>query len=245
MIMKNFANAIRKPFAEFLGVAIFVASIVGTVTNLPDFGLKGLAFATALGLMILLLGPVSGAHLNPAVSLYFYARRDISLGDFLSYVAAQLLGGIAGAWLGGMLFGYGVLAHDGGAMVDGQFTSELVATAVLVWLIAHLVGAKKGNLIPVAVAAWVFAASSFTSSGAVANPAVAFGLVFSPSAAGLGLQQAAWYTIAQILGVTVAIVLVSIFAERKKVTATPVKKSPAAKNSATKTPAKKTTTKKG
>lgn len=230
--MKNFAKALRKPFAEFLGVAVFVASIVGTVTNLPDFGLKGLAFATALGLMILLLGPVSDAHLNPAVSLYFYARRDISLGDFLTYVLAQLLGGLTGAWLGGMLFGYGVLAHDGGTLADGQFTSELVATAVLVWIIAHLVTAKKTSVIPVAIAAWVFAASSFTSSGAVANPAVAFGLVFSPSAAGLGLQQAAWYTIAEILGVTVALILISILAEPKKPVA-------AKRVAAKKTPAKK------
>lgn len=240
--MKNFANAIRKPLAEFLGVALFMASIIGTVTNSPDNGLRGLAFASALAVLILLLSPISGAQLNPAVSLYFFARRELSLSQFLSYAFAQLFGGIAGAWLGGMLFGYGVLANDGGDLKDGEFVSELLATAVLIWLIAHLVNSKRVQLIPVAVAAWVFAASTFTSSGSVANPAVTFGLVFSPSSAGLGLEQAAWFTIAQLLGVTVAIVLISIFAEPKKAVA---KKGVAKRAPASKTPAKKTTTKKG
>lgn len=236
--MKNLANATRKPFAEFVGVAIFVASIIGTVTNAPDTAIRGLAFASALAILIVLVSPVSGAHLNPAVSLYFYARRELPLGTFLSYVFAQLLGAVVGAWLGGMLFGYGVLATDNGDLKDGQFFSELLATAVLIWLIAQLVASKRVQLIPVAVAAWVFAASTFTSSGSVANPAVTFGLVFSPSAAGLGLQQAAWFTIAQLLGVTVAMILIAFFAEPKKAVA-------AKKAAATKTPAKKTPAKKG
>lgn len=211
----------RKIIAEFLGVAVFVASIVGVSTSGSPLG--GLAAATTLGLMILVTAGISGGHLNPAVSLYFFARREMSGTDFVSYVIAQLVGGVAGAALGGLVWGKPELTvYTGAATPVGGFAAEVLATAILVAVVGHLAGRGQGNLIPVAVGAWVFAAGSFVSSGAFANPAVTFGRMFTPSSAGINLTDGAWYIVAQIVGTLLAVLLIGfVFPAKEK----PVKKA--------------------
>ena len=159
--------------------------------------------------------PISGGHLNPAVTLFFYSRKEISLGTALAYVVAQLAGGFAGASLGAVLTGTvnkNFILGTGSANA-AMFAGEVVATAGLVWIIGTLVQHKLGNLIPFAVGAWIVTAASFTSTGAQANPAVTFGL----------MVQGSWPTsfggplvLAQIAGVLVAVLLLIVFAPAKK-----------------------------
>ncbi|MFM5905173.1 MAG: aquaporin [Micrococcales bacterium] len=197
----------RKLFAEFLGVAVFVTAIVGVNTPMMGSALAGLAAATTLGLMILATASFSGGHLNPAVSLYFFARKQLSVTDFVAYVAAQLLGGLTGAYLGGAIWGFPGGPNISQATPAGSFASEILATAILVTLVGHLAQSKQGQLIPVAVTAWVFAAGTFTSSGAFANPAVTLGRVFA-SHAGISPSGAGSYVLAQVIGCLVAVILV-------------------------------------
>ena len=197
----------RKLFAEFMGVAIFVTAIVGANTPMMGSPLAGLAAATTLGLMILATASFSGGHLNPAVSLYFFARKQLSVTDFIAYVAAQLLGGLAGAYLGGAIWGFPGGVNVATSVPAGSFVSEILATGILVGLVGHLAQSKQAGLIPAAVGAWVFAAGTFTSSGAFANPAVTFGRVFA-SHAGISASGAGSYVLAQVIGSLLGVVLI-------------------------------------
>lgn len=202
---------LKKGLAEFLGVTLFLAAIIGTAgAELPR-----LALATTLALGILLTAGISGGHLNPAVSLYFFAKKQLGVADLLTYVAAQLLGGLVGAHLGAWLHGEKSLPGIGtGAYTWNApaFFGEVLATAVLVWIVGSLAAAGKGNLIPWAVGLWVSAAAAFTATGAQANPAVSFGLMFN----GVSIAATGWLIVAQLAGTALAIVLMMIFKGEKK-----------------------------
>lgn len=202
---------LKKSIAEFVGVTVFLTAITAGANN----GLKPFTVGIALALMILVTGGVSGGHLNPAVTLFFYAKKEINLGSALAYIGAQLAGAFAGASLGALLTGTTNKSFiaGGGSIAPMAIAGEVVATAGLVWIIGTLVQNKLGNLIPFAVGAWIVTAASFTSTGAQANPAVTFGL----------MVQGSWPTtfggptiIAQIAGVLVAVVLLMTFAPSKK-----------------------------
>lgn len=202
---------LKKSLAEFVGVTVFLTAITAAGNEF----LKPFTVAIALGLMILLTGGVSGGHLNPAVTLFFYSRKEISLGTALAYVVAQLAGGFAGASLGAVLTGTvnkNFILGTGSANA-AMFVGEVVATAGLVWIIGTLVQNKLGNLIPVAVAAWVLTAATFTATGAQANPAVSFGLMVQGS---LPTTYGGSLILAQVVGVVVAIVLLMAFAPKAK-----------------------------
>lgn len=205
---------LKKSLAEFVGVTVFLTAITAGANN----GLKPFTVALALAVMILVTGGVSGGHLNPAVSLFFYARKEINLGTFLAYAGSQLAGGFAGASLGALLTGTTNKSFiaSGGTIAPMAIAGEVVATAGLLWIIGTLIQNKMGNLIPFAVGAWIVTAASFTSTGAQANPAVTFGL----------MVQGSWPTsfgapliVAQVAGVLVAIVLLIVFGPAKKKTA--------------------------
>ncbi|MEY2915884.1 MAG: hypothetical protein RL454_813, partial [Actinomycetota bacterium] len=108
------------------------------------------------------------------------------------------------AWLGGQLHGGAPVVVNAAETTSGQFLSEIVATAGLVWLIGNLAARERGNIIPLVVALWVFSAANFTSSGASANPAVTIARFFTP-VAGIGVQQGAYWIIAEVIGVLIAI----------------------------------------
>ena len=202
---------LKKSLAEFVGVTVFLTAITAAGNEF----LKPFTVAIALGLMILLTGGVSGGHLNPAVTLFFYSRKEITLGTALAYVVAQLAGGFAGATLGAVLTGTvnkSFIAGAGSATA-ALFVGEIVATAGLVWIIGTLVQNKLGNLIPVAVAAWILTAATFTATGAQANPAVSFGLVIQGS---LPTTFAGPLVLAQVIGVVVAVLLLIVFAPKAK-----------------------------
>lgn len=193
---------LRKMLAEFIGVMLFLTSIV--------YSQSAMVLSITLGLMALLLGGVSGGHFNPAVSLYFLARKQLGVVDFIGYVVAQLLGAVAGSSLAMFLkeqnLGGFNVGPTSGLSVDAQvaFVSEIVATAGLVLLIITLIQNKLTHLIPFGLMLWVFAAANFTPTGAQANPAVTFGLMANHS---FNVSTGAALMLAQVVGVVVAMVL--------------------------------------
>jgi arsenate reductase len=204
----------KKLLAEFIGVTVFLTAITGAI--LSGSGLPTVALATALGLMILLTAGVSGGHLNPAVSLFFFARKQLSATDLLGYIGAQVAGAFAGTALGSTIWQKSISAPalDNGASI-AVILSELLATAGLVWIIGTLADSNRGNIIPVAVGLWVAAAAIFTSTGAQANPAVSFGLLFFPLG-GHPLGTQAVLVLAQLAGALVAVVLLNTFGAKAK-----------------------------
>ena len=202
-------SLLKKSIAEFVGVTVFVTAI--TSANEP---LKVIALALALATMIMITVPISGGLLNPAVSLYFYIKREITLGTLLAFVIAQILGGLAGSGLGALLSNKSVAGFAGNSanLPIAYLAGEVLATTVLVWLIATLIRNKQNSWIPFAVAAWVTAAANFTLTGAQANPAVTFAAMFQ----GLAANQGVSLIVAQIAGLLLAIVLLMLFAPTQK-----------------------------
>ncbi len=214
----------RKVLVEFLGTTVFLTAIVGA--NAAGSPLRQASLALALGLMILLFGPVSGGHFNPVVSVYFYSTKALDLKGLLGYILAQLLGGLAGAWVGIAIWG-GTLHYGGqsAANLVPQLGGEVLATAGLVALIAQLVITKRDNIIWVAVALWVFAAGTFTQTGAQANPAVSLALIF----AGHSFTDQTLTIIAEFLGMLLAVVLLMVINAKDRKPAVKAARKPISK----------------
>jgi glycerol uptake facilitator-like aquaporin len=213
----------RKLLAEFLGTALLVTIVVGSgiaaaQLSPDDIGLQLLenSTATALGLAVLILmfGPVSGAHFNPVVSLvdWFLGRRTrhgIGANHLVAYVVAQLMGGIAGAMLANLMFDRRVIeiaTRD--RTSTGHFVGEVVATAGLIALIFALARTGRAALSAAAVGAYIGAAYWFSSSTSFANPAVTIGRVFSDSFAGIAPGSVPLFVVAQVVGGLVGIAIV-------------------------------------
>lgn len=212
-------------FAEFLGTALLVTAIVGS--GIMGSNLSGdllvalianaLSTALALGLLILTLGPVSGAHFNPVVSMALAINQRFKAPRVAPYLAAQFAGAISGAILANVMFGAAAIQVSSKGMAsEGTAIGEVVATAGLVFIILNLIQSKRADLIPIAVPAWIGSAYFFTSSTSFANPAVTVGRIFTDSFAGIGAQSVPSFVIAQLLGAALGIVLAKVFAKSKK-----------------------------
>ncbi|MFD6555209.1 aquaporin [Streptomyces sp. NPDC058398] len=213
-----------KAAAELVGTAALVAIVVGSgiqATGLTgDVGLQLLANSTAtvlgLGVLILLLGPVSGAHFNPAVTLaaWWTGRRGgagLPPRDAAVYVPAQIVGAIAGAVLADAMFGAPLVkwsTHDRSA--GHLLLGEVVATAGLILLIFGLARTDRLRFAPVAVASYIGAAYWFTSSTSFANPAVTIGRAFTDTFAGIAPGSVPAFVAMQIIGVAVGLALVAL-----------------------------------
>ncbi|MDX6320962.1 MAG: hypothetical protein QOF52_820 [Propionibacteriaceae bacterium] len=210
----------RRLLAEFLGTALLVAVVVGSgiaaeQLSPSDVGLQLLENSTAtvlgLGVLILIFGPVSGAHFNPLVSAAdWLLGRRLGTGlpgrDVLVYAAAQIVGGIAGAVLANVMFDLpaGQIADKDRVSV-GRGVGEVVATAVLLLLIFALARTGRAALSAASVGAYIGAAYWFTSSTSFANPAVTIGRTFSDTFAGIAPSSVPLFIGAQILGAGVAL----------------------------------------
>lgn len=204
----------RRLFAEFLGTMLLLATVVGSGVmgmELSD-GNKGIALlanagATAgmLYVLIVLLGPVSGAHMNPAVSLVARLRGELRGREMAGYVLAQLAGAIAGVVLAHLMFGLEML-QPGDHIRSGpaQWLSEGVATFGLVMTI--LLGLRRrAAAIPVLVASYIFAAYWFTASTSFANPAVTLARAMTRTFAGIRPDDVPGFVAAQLVGALVGL----------------------------------------
>ncbi|MEW2408780.1 MIP/aquaporin family protein [Streptomyces griseoviridis] len=222
--MSTPAPLIRRAAVEGLGTAALVAVVVGSgiqATELThDVGTQLLANSLAtvfgLGVLIAFLGPVSGAHFNPAVTLaaWFTGRRaddGPGLRDVAAYLPAQVAGAIGGAVLADAMFGKPLVAFSTHERWAGQlWLAEVVATAGLVWLIFGLARAGRAHLAPLLVAAYIGAAYWFTSSTSFANPAVTIGRAFTDTFAGIAPTSVLPFLTAQLIGAAAGLCLVAV-----------------------------------
>ncbi|MEU1198720.1 MIP/aquaporin family protein [Streptomyces sp. NPDC005813] len=215
---------LAKAAAELVGTAALVAVVVGSgiqATELSkDVGLQLLANSTAtvfgLGVLIVLLGPVSGAHFNPAVTLaeWWTAKRGgagVTGRELALYVPSQIVGAIAGAVLADAMFGQPLVkwsTHDRSA--GHLLLGEVVATAGLILLIFGLARADRLRFAPVAVASYIGAAYWFTSSTSFANPAVTIGRAFTDTFAGIAPGSVAGFIGMQLIGTVIGLALVAL-----------------------------------
>ena len=186
-----------------------------------DVGLQLLENSTAtfLGLtvLILLFGPVSGAHFNPVVSLadWFLGRRTghgLPLGEVGGYAVAQVAGAVAGAMLANLMFGVATTVSTKDRTSGGHLLAEVVATTFLVALIFALARTGRGALAAPAVGAYIGAAYWFTSSTSFANPAVTVGRVFSDTFAGIAPGSAGAFVAVQLVGLVIgAAVILALY----------------------------------
>jgi glycerol uptake facilitator-like aquaporin len=192
-------------------VTVVVGSGIAASRLSPhDVGLQLLenSTATALGLtvLILLFGPVSGAHFNPVVSLvdWLLGRRSgagITGAIFLSYTVVQVVGGVVGAVLANVMFDRRVIElATKDKVTTGHLVGEVVATAGLVAVIFALARSQRAGLSAAAVGAYIGAAYWFTSSTAFANPAVTVGRMFSDTFAGISPASVPLFVGVQIVG---------------------------------------------
>ncbi|HSA53371.1 MAG TPA: MIP/aquaporin family protein [Yinghuangia sp.] len=219
----------RRALSEFVGTAALVAVVVGSgiqATELTqDVGVQLLAnsIATVLGLgvLILLLGPVSGAHFNPVVTLaeWWTARRGgsgVTGRDVAAYLPAQTAGAIGGAVLADAMFDRALVDWSSHERSAGHLLlGEVVATAGLILLIFGLARTGRLRSAPVAVASYIGAAYWFTSSTSFANPAVTVGRAFSDTFAGIAPGSVPGFVGAQLVGAAVGIALVAVLYGRR------------------------------
>jgi glycerol uptake facilitator-like aquaporin len=212
----------RRAVAELLGSALLAAVVVGSGIAAQQLspGQVGLqllenAAATGAGLyaLILMFGPVSGAHLNPVVSLVDAGFGGISWRTAAAYLPAQVAGCIGGAVVANLMFAKAAVSistHH--RATPAHFLSEVVATLGLVLVIFSLARSGRSRYAAAAVGAYIGAAYFFTSSTSFANPAITVGRMFSNSFAGIAPSSVSSFVVAQVLGgVAAALVIVVLY----------------------------------
>ena len=208
----------RRCVAEFIGTALLVTVVVGSGIaaqrlSPDDVGLQLLenAVATAAGLMaiILAVGPVSGAHLNPVVSIADAVFGGMPWRSVLGYVPAQVIGGIAGALLANAMFELPVAEWSSSQRSSpGLWLAEIVATFGLLLVIFGVVRSGRDSVAPFAVGGYIGSAYFFTASTSFANPAVTVGRAFTDTFAGIAPGSVLPFVAMQLLGALVAVVVV-------------------------------------
>ena len=216
----------RKLLAEFIGTAMLLIGVVGSGIMAQNMsggndGLALLANAIATGAMLYViittLGPVSGAHFNPAVTLAFTLRGEHPVGQALPYMVVQIVGGILGVWFTHLMFDLTILqtsTHDRTGIA--LWSSEIFATFGLLFVIFG--GIKhKPDTVPTLVALYITGAYWFTSSTSFANPAVTIARGLSDTFAGINPAHVVMFIVMQIIGVGVAaVVLPMLFTDENQ-----------------------------
>ncbi len=200
---------LKKLFAEFLGTAVLVATVVGSgimATNLSadlgvDLLINTVATVFILYILITLLAPISGAHFNPLVSAISFFRKELSAASTIYFFIAQILGGSLGAVLANLMFEHPAIepsqhVRNGSHLLLG----ELIASAGLIFIIFLAVKQGIDKKIPRLVAAWIGAAYFFTSSTSFANPAVTIARGLTDSFSGIKFSSVPGFIAAQIVG---------------------------------------------
>ncbi len=211
------ATAMQKVIAEALGTALLLAVVIGSGVMAQRLcggnvavALLANTLATVGGLYILIevFGPISGAHFNPAVSLVMAGRGQLPWSQFGAYVVAQLIGAMLGAMLAHGMFDMTLLQFSTKLRSGtGQWIAEAVATFGLLLVVLR---APAGRVAAMA-AAYIGAAYWFTASTSFANPAAAFGRMFSDSFAGIAPSSVMGFVIAELIGAGLAVAVNGFF----------------------------------
>ena len=208
----------QKLFSEFLGTALLLAIVIGS--GIMGERLAGGNVAIALvvntlstvgGLYILIevFGPISGAHFNPAVSAVMTYKGLLPPALLPAYVVAQLAGAVVGAWIAHGMFDVSILQFSTKVRSGpGQWFAEVVATAGLLLVILRAPAARVAAM----VAAYIGSAYFFTASTSFANPAAAFGRMFTESFAGIAPSNVPAFVAAQLVGAALAVAISNVFA---------------------------------
>jgi glycerol uptake facilitator-like aquaporin len=208
----------RRLLAEFLGSAFLAALVIGSgiaarQLTPDDTGLQLLynSAATAAGLftIILMLGPVSGGHFNPVVSLVDSAFGGLSRRDVAAYIPAQIAGCITGAVVANVMFSLSAISISTHHRASpAHLFAEVIATLGLLLVIFALARTGRASTAPAAVGAYIGAAYWFTSSTSFANPAIDVGRMFSDTFAGIAPASVPGFVVAQLAGGVVAFVVI-------------------------------------
>jgi glycerol uptake facilitator-like aquaporin len=207
---------LRKFIAEFLGTCTLVAVVVGSGTMATGMSadrgvqllINTISTIFALAILILVLGPLSGAHFNPAVSLSEFAQKNLSGTELLGFLLAQFSGGIAGTVLANLMFKNPALFQSHHIRSGTNlWLGEVIATAGLLFLIQMLRGQSKLALAPVVLAGWIGSAYFFTSSTSFANPAVTLARGFSDTFSGIAPRSIPAFIVAQLAGAALGTLL--------------------------------------
>jgi glycerol uptake facilitator-like aquaporin len=206
----------RRIAAEAVGSFLLFACVIGSgimAQNLSAgndaVALLGNTLATGaiLFVLITMLGPISGAHMNPAVSLVAASRRELRWPDALAYILVQFAFGILGAWAAHLMFGLPTLQLSVKARHGlGQFAGEFIATFGLILTILGTVRFRR-DWVPASVGLYITAAYWFTSSTSFANPAITVARSLTNTFAGIAPHDAPLFIVAQLLGAASAALL--------------------------------------
>lgn len=196
----------RRYFAELVGTAALLCAVIGSgimAEQLADgntaVALLANTFATVFALYVLIetLGPISGAHFNPVVSMVMAYRNDLARHHLMAYILAQLIGAALGAWIAHAMFELEILQLSTKLRTGpAQWFAEAVATGGLLFVILRSPEGKASSI----VACYIGAAYWFTASTSFANPAAAFGRMFSNTFAGISPSDVPAFVAAQIVG---------------------------------------------
>lgn len=218
-------NLTRRLAAEFLGTATLVCTVIGSgimadaLSSDDAISLLGNTAATGAMLFVLitLLGPISGAHFNPAVSMVFALKREIAAQTALAYIAAQVVGGMAGTLAAHAMFDLPILEISSKIRAGtGQSISELIATFGLIVTILGGLYARAAA-VPALVALYITAAYWFTASTSFANPAVTIARTLTNTFAGIRPADAPLFIATELIGALAALGLASwLFAKDQK-----------------------------
>ena len=213
----------RRLFSEFLSTCLLLAAVIGSgimaerlAGGNDAVALIANTLATVGGLYILIeiFGPVSGSHMNPAISAVMAARGELQWKLLPGYIVAQLVGAMCGAWLANAMFGLPILEFSAKARTGtGQWLGEIVATAGLLVVVLRSPPSRVAGM----VAAYIGAAYWFTSSTSFANPAAAFGRMFSDSFAGIAPADVPGFIAAQVLGAMLGVAISALLGPRDDV----------------------------
>lgn len=200
--------------AEALGTLLLLVAVVGSgimadALSQGNIGVALLANAIATGValyvLITILGPLSGAHFNPAVTVAFALRREITPTDAALYVAVQIIGGILGVWLAHAMFELPILQTSATARTGtGQWIAEVTATFGLLLTIFGGVRHAPAQ-VPALVACYITGAYWFTASTSFANPAVTIARSLTDTFAGIAPIHAPGFIVAQLVGMVLAL----------------------------------------
>jgi glycerol uptake facilitator-like aquaporin len=208
----------RSYISEFVGTALLLAIVAGSGLMGESLGagnaavaLLGNSIATGAGLyvLIVLLGPISGAHFNPVVTLMFWKLGHLDLKKMLGYWACQFTGAICGIWLTHFMFSLSIIQESTKVRTGlGIWVSEFVSTVVLLTVI-HIGDKEAKDKVPMLVALTVTAGYWFTSSTFFANPAVALARSFTNTFVGIAPADVLGFVLAEIIAALMLIFVIS------------------------------------